>query len=249
MKKLFLSWVCFLLMLSLSTVTFAADDAVRGSGNSGATVLLGTLDGSTDLKLIRTDASGYPKVNVAAGGGVGTNTPADSQATPTDATNTQTFLMGYNTSTWDQLRTIGGDNVTIGVLATGLYGYESGGGNWDRVHVDTAGSVYVNPGALSYTTDTVTIYTPDPSYTHISTNTSTQVKTGAGYLFGISINTAGASSNVATIYDNTSCATTVIAVIDTTAIGNVDYKGLKFATGICITTATGTAADLTVVYK
>ncbi len=140
-----------------------------------------------------------------------------------------------------------GDNLTNGVPVNGLYGYD--GTNWDRVKIDANGSLYVNPGALAYTTDTITVYPPDPSYSHISTNTSTQVKSAAGYLMGISVNTAGASANTITLYNNTSCATTVIGVIDGTIAGNIDLHGLKFATGLCITTATGTAPDLTVVYK
>lgn len=163
-------------------------------------------------------------------------------------------LYGYNGSTYDRLVSAGNnsDNVTVSTLGNlksnaFLYGYD--GTNWDRAKIDTNGSLYVNPGALAYTTDTITVYPPDPSYSHISTNTSTQVKSATGYLMGISVNKAGASANTITLYDNTSCATTIIGVIDGTIAGNVDLHGLKFATGLCITTATGTAPDLTVVYK
>ena len=83
------------------------------------------------------------------------------------------------------------------------------------------------------------------TYTRISTNTTTVVKSGAGTLKSININTAGASANVATVYDNTAGSGTVIAVIDTTAKGTHHYD-IAFGTGLTIVTATGTAADLTV---
>lgn len=130
-----------------------------------------------------------------------------------------------------------------------LYSWESVSAKWLKLNVDTAGNLKVKQVALSNTTDTIAVYPPDPGYAHISTNISTQVKSGTGYLYSISINTAGISANTATVYDNTSCTAPIIAIIDTTAIGNIDMKGLKFSTGLCITTATGTASDLTVVYK
>jgi hypothetical protein len=85
-----------------------------------------------------------------------------------DVLATENLLYGYNTVTWDRLRTIGaGDNVTLGILATGLYGYDSAGGNWDRLHVDPSGSLYVNQGALTHTTDSVAIY-----HQKVSSNTT-----------------------------------------------------------------------------
>lgn len=210
------------------------------------------------------DGSTWDRLLTNTGGGLvvtGNSADSDLIGAP-DSVNTKAFNYVYNQSAnnWGQQRDVGiGDNVTRSIPAMGVYGYD--GTNWDRAKIDTNGSLYVNPGALSSTTDSVevkqatasnllvTAYPPDPSYSHISTNTSTQVKSAAGYLMGISINTAGASANTITLYDNTSCATTVIGVIDGTVIGNVDLHGLKFATGLCITTATGTAPDLTVVYK
>src|SRR5579871_487213 len=84
------------------------------------------------------------------------------------------------------------------------------------------------------------------SYAHIASNTTTTVKFGAGVLQSITINTKGASANVATVYDNTAGSGTVIAVIDTTA-GVVSLPfNVNFSTGLTIVTATGTAPDITV---
>ena len=83
-------------------------------------------------------------------------------------------------------------------------------------------------------------------YTYIATNATTVVKSGSGVLHGITFNKKGASSNVATVYDNTAGSGTVIALIDTTdKIGTLVYD-IAFTTGLTIVTATGTAADMTV---
>lgn len=87
------------------------------------------------------------------------------------------------------------------------------------------------------------------SYANIATNATTVVKAGAGTLHSITINTKGASSNTATIYDNTAGSGTKIATIDTTAAQTTLVLDVAFATGLTIVTATGTAGDLTVAYK
>lgn len=88
-------------------------------------------------------------------------------------------------------------------------------------------------------------------YARISTNATTTVKSGAGTLHAIIFNKVGASANTATVYDNTAGSGTIIALFDTTAtglLGSIIYD-LKFTTGLTIVTATGTAADITVVYR
>lgn len=98
-------------------------------------------------------------------------------------------------------------------------------------------------------TDGLPVATVGGTAANITTNTTTTVKTGAGVLNSISINTKGASSNTATIYDNTAGSGTKLGTIDTTAaIGQINY-GIAFSTGLTIVTATGTAADLTVNYR
>ena len=52
-----------------------------------------------------------------------------------------------------------------------------------------------------------------------------------------------------TIYDNTAGSGTIIAVIDPTQAQRTFEYDLVFSTGLTIVTATGTAADLTVVYQ
>lgn len=84
--------------------------------------------------------------------------------------------------------------------------------------------------------------------TRINSNTTTVVKSGKGVLVGITINTAGAASNTATVYDNTAGSGTVIAVIDTTAGTGTLFYNRECGTGITVVTATGTGADLSVLW-
>ena len=88
------------------------------------------------------------------------------------------------------------------------------------------------------------------SFSHITTNTTTTVKSGAGVLRRIVINTKGSIVNTLTIYDNTTGSGTVIGVIDTVngVSGHFEY-GVSFSTGLTIVTANGTAADVTVIYE
>ncbi len=87
---------------------------------------------------------------------------------------------------------------------------------------------------------------PYSRYTNIATNTTTTIYSGRGVLVGLTINTKGASSNTATIYDNTAGSGTKIAIIDTTSAQGTLAYFVEFNTGLTIVTATGTAADITV---
>lgn len=88
-----------------------------------------------------------------------------------------------------------------------------------------------------------------PNFANINTNTTTILKLGAGTLRRIIINTNGATNNIATVYDNTAGSGTLIATINTTAaVGGVFEYNLDFSVGLTIVTATGTAANITVIY-
>lgn len=87
------------------------------------------------------------------------------------------------------------------------------------------------------------------NYTNITTTATTSIKSGAGFLHSLTINTPVATS-VITIYDNIAASGTKIATITipgtlvgegpNTAIYDVVYK-----TGLTISTATA-ASDITV---
>lgn len=85
------------------------------------------------------------------------------------------------------------------------------------------------------------------TYTHISTNTTTLVKSGQGWLHCLTLNTKGAASNTITIYDGLSAAGATMGILDgTVAPGSPFCYDVPFSTGLTIVTATGTAPDLTV---
>ena len=87
------------------------------------------------------------------------------------------------------------------------------------------------------------------SFSNINTNTTSTVKSGAGVLKRIVVNKVGALLNTCTIYDNTSGTGTIIATIDLVHTQMVFEYDVVFNTGLTIVTATGTAADLTIVYQ
>lgn len=83
------------------------------------------------------------------------------------------------------------------------------------------------------------------SYANITTNTTTTVKTGAGILDKIQINTAGTTSTI-TIYDSLTATGTKIGTASGNAQAGLSYN-IRFTTGLTIVT-TG-APDLTVSYR
>ena len=88
------------------------------------------------------------------------------------------------------------------------------------------------------------------SYAHLNSTGTTTIKSGAGILRRVVINTKGSASNTFTIYDNTSGSGTVIAAIDTVngVSGHFEYN-VAFSTGLTVVNATGTSADITVIYE
>lgn len=83
-------------------------------------------------------------------------------------------------------------------------------------------------------------------YRNIATATTTVVKSGAGILHAITINTTTAST--ITVYDNTAGSGTAIATIAASpAIGQVFLYDVSFSTGLTIVTAG--ASNITVSYR
>lgn len=89
---------------------------------------------------------------------------------------------------------------------------------------------------------------------NITTNGITQIPVPANpvgklVLVRVIVNTKGASSNTATIYDSASTEENKKGKIDTTASVGAIECGYPIFNGLRIVTETGTAPDLTVVYK
>jgi hypothetical protein len=88
-------------------------------------------------------------------------------------------------------------------------------------------------------------YRQDWLYNNITTNTTTEVATGAGTFHGICINSAGSTSTV-TIYDNTAASGNKIGTVGANAEGCFYYDA-HFSTGLTVVT-TG-SPDITVMYN
>lgn len=86
-------------------------------------------------------------------------------------------------------------------------------------------------------------YTPSNQ----TTNATTTIKSGAGVLHAITVNTAGTGSTC-TVYDNTAGSGTKIGTINTSVLGTSLQFNAAFATGLTIVTAGAGAADITVLY-
>lgn len=82
----------------------------------------------------------------------------------------------------------------------------------------------------------------------ISSKTTTLVKSGAGMIGSIAINTAG-SADVITVYDALTATGTPIATITAPAQGTSYCELLKFSVGLCIVTSGTTAGKYGVSFQ
>lgn len=85
-----------------------------------------------------------------------------------------------------------------------------------------------------------------PSAKNLTSAASTLIKTGAGVVGSITVNTLGATSTLK-LYDGTSAGGTLLCTIDTTKAYNALWL-LQFQTGLFAVTAGGTQADITITY-
>lgn len=91
--------------------------------------------------------------------------------------------------------------------------------------------------------------TVEYSFSHISTSTTTTVKSGAGVLHAISVNTKGTVASIITVYDNTAGSGTVIGVVDSLNLSGAFIFDVIFATGLTLVTTGTVAPDITVSYR
>ena len=82
-------------------------------------------------------------------------------------------------------------------------------------------------------------------FKRIATATTTLVKTGAGSLYRIAVNTT--ASGAITIYDGLDAGGSVIGSLKSGIAEGVYTFCCRFTTGLCIVTAA--ASDITVVYE
>jgi hypothetical protein len=149
--------------------------------------------------------------------------------------NNSTYTAGTG---WTSVGTANGFNAAAGqlyvedqyVTATGTYAATGTASANDTIIADIATFVVTNTNLMAL-------------------NQPKLIKSGAGILRKIIVNTIGTGSPVLTLYDNTTNNTaTVIANLSlSSAVGAVDYN-LNFATGLTISVNSSTA-DFTLVYE
>lgn len=89
---------------------------------------------------------------------------------------------------------------------------------------------------------------PRYSVSHLNLNSTVTISTAA-YLYGVTINTKGGASNALTLFTSPVAPTAIAAVIDTTAqLGTLYYHTLV-SNGLAFSLATGSPADISVLYR
>lgn len=247
MRKLLTALILVLLYQPVfAEINNVPEGDVLGKNNMSFCAM-GASDGG-NYDSLQLDASKYLMVNVASGGFVGSTTPTDAFANPTDAVKSFSLNAGYNGTGFDILRTAYTDGLaTTGILAVGLMGWN--GTTMDRVDIDANDAIYVNPGATSHDNDNMAIL-PDNSVAtaNTTTATSTIVNAAAGDLLKVIVG-VGVASSTFKVYNDASgsCDTNLIGTFDSATSGVVYNFGIPLSTGICILTSGAT--DLTVVYR
>ncbi len=111
--------------------------------------------------------------------------------------------------------------------------------------VEDSGDASMTLGtALDDTNDSITVY---PKASDTNTAASALIKTGAGNIYGIIINSH--TSGTIKLWDNTAASGTVICETITLAVGErwIPFWGASFGTGLYVTI--GGTANITVVYR
>ena len=139
--------------------------------------------------------------------------------------------------------------VELPTNGTGVVGLNAGSAIIGNVRVDQT-----TPGATNGVSP-VAAAAGGASFLNIAAGqATTTVKSGAGTLYAIVLNSAATATNVTTIYDNTAGSGTVIAIpaVTTATIPvTLDFgpTGLAFGTGLTVVTATANGGNMTFVYK
>jgi len=123
-------------------------------------------------------------------------------------------------------------------------------GNLVAHSVDLSGNERMTLGtALSQAIDSILIYPFGHTFAHISTATTTTVKSGAGTLHIVTVNSLGTVASTTTIYDNTAGSGTVIGVINTLTLSGPFTFNIAFTVGLTLVTTGTVAPDITVSYR
>lgn len=105
------------------------------------------------------------------------------------------------------------------------------------------------PVAIASNQSTLTTQIAGWSFQNITTSTTTTVKSGAGVLHLVNVNTLGTIASTVTIYDNTAGSGTKIATINSLTLSGPFQYDIAFSTGLTLVTTGTVAPDITVSYR
>lgn len=157
------------------------------------------------------------------------------------STNSQNAVS--NGSTWDKMRgvTNATNSTGVGIVAVGLVA-QLDDTSPTAITENQFGNVRMSANRALMVEQVFT-------YNHISTATTTTVKSGAGFLHALSVNLKGTVASTITVYDNTAGSGTVIGVIDSLNLSGAFILDVAFGTGLTIVTTGTIAPDITVSYR
>lgn len=157
------------------------------------------------------------------------------------------------------LKQIGGNTLTTTLPVSGtVAATQSGTWNVGTVTAVTAisnalpaGTALLGKVGIDQTTNGTTnaVSFTGYSFANITTSTTTTVKSGAGVLHIVNINTKGTVASTTTIYDNTAGSGSKIGIIDSLTLAGAFQYDIAFATGLTLVTTGTVAPDLTVSYR
>lgn len=218
----------------------------------GAAVTLGT---TTDAKNTATDTTAVTAISVLKQISASIQAPpsqAVTQATASNLNATVKLTDGTNIATvkaastapvaTDTAAVVSISPNSIGLITTGTAGSAS------AQVVTVQGVASMTPVQVSQSAVTSGGY----SFLNIAAGQATTiVKSGAGTLHSIVLNSAATATNVTTVYDNTAGSGTVIAIpaVTTATVPVSLIFDIAFATGLTIVTATANGGNMTICYK
>ncbi len=140
---------------------------------------------------------------------------------------------------------IASNQSPVPVEGTGTSGTPAGG------VLTIQGQSSMEPVAVDIATQDVPVVVEQAGYSlqNITTSTTTTVKSGAGVLHIVNVNTDGTVASTVTIYDNTAGSGTKIATIDSLTLSGPFQYDIAFTIGLTLVTTGTSAPDITVSYR
>jgi hypothetical protein len=214
----------FLLWLSFLCVPALAQQASPSNLPGGLYFTTPPTLTNKQQSIFQVDVNGNLKV-VSAG------TPSGTQDVNVKQVGGATAAQGHGTAA-AALR------VELPTDGTGVLGLNAGTAIVGKFGIDQT-----TPG----TTNGVTL--TGNSFANITTSTTTTVKSGAGVLHTVCVNTDGTVASAVQMYDNTAASGTKIGNINSLSTTGCYTYDVGFSTGLTLVTTGTVASDITVSYR